>query len=86
MADVTIIYVVVSGGGLETAWTEPMLAIEANERVRSSTSYIAVRPLNSEEPTEESRAALAVLRKMERERHNARAEAIREASERRRRE
>ncbi len=74
-----IVYIVMSGGGVESIWTTPLAAIEKCERLpkQSVSTYIAVRPLDSDEPTDESKAALLELRRMERDRHNERAHELR---------
>lgn len=72
-----IVYIVVSGGGVESVWSTPLAAIEKQERMVARghvmSSYTAVRPVDSDEPTEESKRALKELRQMERDRHNERA-------------
>jgi hypothetical protein len=82
-----VVYIVVSGGGVESVWTTPLAAIEKQERMVArghvTSSYTAVRPLDSDEPTDESKQALVELRKMEADRHNTRAQAIREGNRRR---
>jgi len=76
-----IVYVVTSGGGVETVWTTPEGAMGAVDRLdrRASAVNIVVRPANSDDPTEESKKALADLRAMQRDRHNERAAVIRES-------
>lgn len=74
-----IVYVIVGGGGVNSVWTTPEAAIDANERTVKDGSYIAVRPTNADEPTEESKTALLALRELERDRHNRRAREIQEA-------
>lgn len=76
-----IVYILISGGGAETVWTTPQAALAAKERLldgkSTAAAYVAVRPTDSEEPTPESKIALAEYREMERVRHNAKAEEIR---------
>lgn len=76
----SIVYIVVSGGGVESIWTTPLAAVEKREGIESQAAYVAVRPLDSDEPTEESKAALLKLRDLERERHNERARKLREGA------
>lgn len=83
----SVVYIVVSGGGVESVWTTPLAAIEKQEsmvaRGHVMSSYTAVRPLDSDEPTEESKRALEELRQMERDRHNDRASKVWEERARR---
>jgi hypothetical protein len=77
-----IVYVVVGvGGGIETVWTTPQAAMDAQERgaTRGSGSYIAVRATDSEEPTEESLSALLALRGLQHDRHDQRAQEMLES-------
>lgn len=75
-----IVYVVLSGGGLESVWTTDDEAIDALEDIqgRSCHAYITVRPIGHTKDTPESTEARNLLRKKEANRHNARAKAIRE--------
>lgn len=77
-----VIFVVLGAAGLETVWSTPEAAIEAREGLPSS-AFITVRPMDSAEPTPASEAALTKLRKMEADRHNERAQRIREGRRRR---
>lgn len=77
-----IVYVVLSGAGLESVWFTPQEAIDAHDKVKergASTSYTTVRPVGHVNNTPESEEALRNLRKMERNHHNAKAKALREA-------
>lgn len=76
-----IVYVVaVNGGGVESVWTTPEAALDAEERdPNGDRAYIAVRPTDSEQPTEESEAARLELIRLSRERHNRRAQEIQES-------
>lgn len=61
MTDPAVVYVVVSGGGLESVWTNPDDAIDAKDKIGASAA-VTVRPLDSDAPTSESQTALAKLR------------------------
>lgn len=75
-----IVYVILSGAGLESVWFSPEEAIDAHEQIkdRVSTSYITVRPVGYTKDTPESEAARDNLRKLERNLHNAKAKELRE--------
>lgn len=79
----SIVYVVLSGGGLESVWTTDDEAIDALEDIQGRSchaysAYITVRPIGHTKDTPESTEARNVLRNKEASRHNARAKAIRE--------
>lgn len=59
----SVVYVVIQSGLVETVWTDPLQAIEACERF-GSRGGVAVRPTDSEWPTAESNAAQDELRRM----------------------
>lgn len=78
---VNVVFVTIANGWVESVWTTALGAVEAREKMSGkpdvSAAYTAVRPLDSDEPTEESKRALQELRDLERERHNARARKLR---------
>ena len=61
MINVSVVYLVMNQGLMESAWTDPDRAIEAKMELKGAAT-ITVRPLDSDQPTPEYEAALADLR------------------------